>query len=565
MDIKQFPAEKLLSTGLVLVIFITSLSKIIDTDIWYHLSIGKEIVSTFSIPSSEFLVYPNEGAPIVFHEWGYGVLVYLIHFATGLTGLSVFNALIISLIFLSFSQAPMANKKAISAQLLTIAIVFFNIDQSRYFRPELILYAALAVEICLLERFLETKRLKWLIVLPLVALLLTQAHPSVIFLLYVLGCYTLVEILRTRNKRPFNNRSIRQLIWTGVFMLVFSAINPYGVHQIIEPIYFSANKEVLSKIAEFGPSLQSPANRWNFIFLACCGVFTLLADRRRLVINILLIPPFILLAYLYQRNISLLAVVLFIPLLHAMNTVLTQTLQENGNTSWQGLRRNFNRCFGILSAIGLLVLITLRVNGPTWGTGVVPEFSPVRPAAIINEVQPEGRMFNFLAFGGYLAWEVNKNNKVFIDGRNNRPSKAWTLYRATIVDRSLWQKVFKTYGISTVVAPIMPFTIELLKSPEWDVSYVSFGQLLLFKNSAVPELPEEFRIDKPAAWKQASEEAAESIRRQPRNPFPYLVLAEAAAALDDRHTAVDALQKYLDLVPRDEYARVMLNEMLGSM
>ena len=73
-------------------LFLAFVSKITDLDIWYHLSIGKEVLSQRSIPETEFLVYPNLGDPTVFHEWGFGVLMYAAHQLGGLSGITLLNA-----------------------------------------------------------------------------------------------------------------------------------------------------------------------------------------------------------------------------------------------------------------------------------------------------------------------------------------------------------------------------------------------------------------------------------------------------------------------------------------
>ena len=73
----RVPAFKQLAEALIFTLLaIALLQQIYDWDIWYHLSIGREIARNLAIPVNEFLVYPNATQAGEYHEWGFGLLFF---------------------------------------------------------------------------------------------------------------------------------------------------------------------------------------------------------------------------------------------------------------------------------------------------------------------------------------------------------------------------------------------------------------------------------------------------------------------------------------------------------
>ncbi|MGZ8440979.1 MAG: hypothetical protein ACXWXD_09415, partial [Candidatus Deferrimicrobiaceae bacterium] len=69
-------------------------NKVFTSDYGIHLSIGKQIVETRTIPDKEFLVYPALNDPTNFEETGFQIILYLVYSLVGTEGVSVFVWLI---------------------------------------------------------------------------------------------------------------------------------------------------------------------------------------------------------------------------------------------------------------------------------------------------------------------------------------------------------------------------------------------------------------------------------------------------------------------------------------
>lgn len=83
----------------LLFVFLMGISKIGDYDIFYHLSTGKHIVETGSIvhPEDPFTFTSIGAMPT--NEWLGDVIFYGIHELSGVAGLIVFKAILITFLF----------------------------------------------------------------------------------------------------------------------------------------------------------------------------------------------------------------------------------------------------------------------------------------------------------------------------------------------------------------------------------------------------------------------------------------------------------------------------------
>ena len=145
------PAFKRFAEALVFALLaVALLQQIYDWDIWYHLSIGREITHSSSIPANEFLVYPNVSQPGEYHEWGFGLLFFSTYQLAGYWGMSILNAVIAGLTLWLLFRAVDKNPWSSPAYLLVILVVLMWLQSRLIYRPEMVLYLALAFEIFLL-------------------------------------------------------------------------------------------------------------------------------------------------------------------------------------------------------------------------------------------------------------------------------------------------------------------------------------------------------------------------------------------------------------------------------
>ncbi|MBS1238506.1 MAG: hypothetical protein H6R39_166, partial [Deltaproteobacteria bacterium] len=73
-----------------------------DTDTGYHIRAGDYILGTHSIPHNDIFSFLSPPIPWTAHEWLAEVMMSLVHSGFGLTGIVIFFALLLSLVYYFF-------------------------------------------------------------------------------------------------------------------------------------------------------------------------------------------------------------------------------------------------------------------------------------------------------------------------------------------------------------------------------------------------------------------------------------------------------------------------------
>jgi len=513
--------ESALVTMIFAIVGISLLRKIFDSDIWFHMVVGREVLRQMGIPDVEFYILPRLGEPGEFHEWGFGALYYLINQYSGYAGMALANAAFGCGILISLHLAARGSTKTEWWQSLpVIALVLWVIEPRLNFRPETLLYLLLAVEIFLLENYLLHRKLSWLVPLPFLAWLLSLGHPSALFLIGVFGVYALQAVYSaTKNKA----KVAAMLGGVALAMVVGAVLNPYGLKQLLLPIYFQSDA-LISSLTEDLPVLQTEyASR--FIFIVVIGLAAIVFAPRKRLVDVILILTFGLVAFKYARNIALLGIVTYIPFKNAFDDWIVR------------MSRVFSRKYMMLcSTVFGIVLIAAAGTGPQWGTGIYEWNTPYNSAKLLNKFAVPGNTLNFMHLGNYLAWDFDR--PVFVDGRNYGVNRAVELHDAAFRADPGWQGIIDAYNIQAIVTPatldfsgeIIPLVTALENDPDW----ILVGQEkagLLFLKSHVPDGIQV--LEKNAIWNQAIEELEVTMSTYPDSRETYRSLATAYGHLGD--------------------------------
>lgn len=527
--------ESAFVTILFLSVFVSLIRKIFDSDIWYHMVIGREVVRQMGVPQVEFYILPRLGEPGEFHEWGFGVLYYLINQYSGYVGMALANAAIGCGILLFLYLAARGTAKTEWWQsLAVVALVLWVIEPRINIRPETILYLFVAIEIFLLERYIVHRKLSWLIPLPLLAWLLSQAHPSAIFLIGVFGMYAIHLLLTEAVNKP---RIVIELGGIAVAMTVAAVINPYGLRQLLLPFYFR-NDAVINSVTEFLPVMQTEYAPY-FITIAAIGFMAIALGSKRRWIDIMLFCFFGYLAFKYARNIALLGIVMFVPIKNAFETWVEWLTKK--------LPRKYIMLCSVLAGISGIVAAGV---GPSWGIGIHEENTPYHSAMLIKKYAPRGNVLNFYDLGNYLAWELDA--PIFVDGRNYESNKAEQLHDAIFRADSGWQNTVESFNIQAIVTratldysgEIIPLVTLLENDPEWILVGRERAGLLFLKNTGQKGIP---ILAKNEIWYQAIEELNETMALNPDSKETYRSLATAYSHLGDAAKQQYFYSKFLSL------------------
>jgi hypothetical protein len=557
-----------IALGLSVVLTLLLLRKINDFDTWFHLSIGREIFHSQNIPANEFLVYMNLDQPGQFYSWGYDLLLFLIQDLGSFGALSTFNALIGSTTLLLLYLACYRATRSVHWSLLTIALLYWFISWRLSFRPETILFLALAGSIYLLERHAENPRPAWLFPLPMIALLLVQAHPTVILLLFVLIAYGLDVVWASRRDGQLQ---LRLAGWYSACLMgsfALALINPYGLQSVLEPVMHAMQGAVLDNLIETLTVLET-GYFWLYLPLVLASAIAVCISPKRQITYLILLLVFGYLGYRYTRNLPLLAIVMCVPIARGMARleIVCHKVLCGGRPQHADQYRFF-KLLVLIIAVAIPSLI--EAVSERWGLGVYSRNFPATTSETFERLAPPGRIFNFYDMGGYLGWTLAPRYRVSIDGRNYRENRALRLHDVVFRADPGWSVALDHLNVNSLFLPAtLPFsgkTIPLASTLATDSDWILVAReprAMLFMRREIHErFAEAPRLPKSAFLEQIIEEAQHTARKHPNQPGAWLSMGRAYDTMGKASAALDAYREYLARAgsDRDIQARVMYLE-----
>jgi hypothetical protein len=556
---------RLLEAGLFIVLTLLLLRQIDDPDIWYHLSIGREIFNTGAIPEFEFLVHPNAGRPGEFHEWGFGLLHFLAHQAGGFWGMSLVNALLASGTFFFLYRSVRSAGFPNPYHWLALSAAVGWLSMRMVYRPEMVLYLALAAEIYLLEAYLRQRNWRLLVPIPFIGLLLSQAHPSVVFMLGVLGVYGIQVLWEARREFRGALPTVIALALVAAATVLLAAVNPYGFKQVWLPLEFATAQRVTGGVTEFRSVLYT-GDEWLYLTLLAASFAGLLLNRVKRPMDWLLFAVFAVLAFRYARNIGLFALFMYVPMARGLAAAAERLVVLIGNHNPK-MQLAWLRVAGWAGSAAVFLLLFLKpVIVQPWGAGPQPSVFPETAARAMLDIRPPGRLYNHYDIGGYLGWALRDEYQVFVDGRNFEANRALSAYRAISAGRQGWQRALDEYGVNAIItqatyaatAALIPLVGRLATDPDWELAARGERGMLFLRRGSVPDLPAHYRLDKRQVWAQVRMEAEFFLSFNPNLAPAYISLGEAWLGLGRPEQALQAFRTYLRLNPEDHASAARL-------
>jgi hypothetical protein len=372
-----------------------------DPDLWQHLTVGREIWRTQSIPHTQLWTWPTHGAPDVLPSWLFRALLWPFWELGGVHGIFAWRWLTT---FVTFALLWRASRRAGGTGLAPVlalvwcAVIWRARSQAR---PETFAAILVAAEILLLEarrvalRDGRETRHAWGLV-P-IAMLWANAHISYYLGFVIAGAYLLDDLLRRRV----------QATTLGLVMLVAAAaslVNPFGWRALAQPFeYFLTGRHepIFATIGELQPidwSVSIANGLPLFMLLLVVGALVRARshgpDWAQVAIYAICLPQ----ALGSQRFVGYLAVCaapFFARDIGAM--VARVRWPEWLHPAWPRAVLAATACVGI-------VIPDLARPGVGPGYGFVWNQYPVRACDWIAEHDVRGRAFNPFSYGGYLLW-----------------------------------------------------------------------------------------------------------------------------------------------------------------
>jgi hypothetical protein len=471
-----------------------------DGDLGRHLRVGREILAHGLFYTDRFS-WTMQGQPFVPYEWGSEVLFALARRAAGLPGVVVMTAIVIAASYLCLML--LLQRLGVDPLLAFVTSVAAAILGAPHWlaRPHVWSLASVVGVVALLESSVVSHRpssdrgpttdSRRLLLTLLLFAAWANMHGGFLFGLVLIGFYIVGDGIALVLERRAEDRValVRHASLLGVALLG-SCTNPVGPRILTHVMGYLGKAWLVDMTVEYrSPDFHGAYGR-EFLVALTLAILALALVRRRMawpqLVAFLGTTAF---ALHSMRNIPLWALTaLPIVALHAHSAWESATIRplataRHAFAEGAGMARS-----GLWSAVAVALLVGLAMGGGRVGgdqllpTGFDPGVFPVRVVERARAAGITGRIFNELAWGGYIL-NVWPEQRVFIDGQTDFYGEPLSqLYASVRAAMPHWEQRLDSMDVRYVLLPAeAPLSSAAAASAEWAVADSADGAWLLVR------------------------------------------------------------------------------------
>jgi hypothetical protein len=475
----SFPA--LLAALLIAALFVAIRDFGVDPDLWWHLKVGQDILSSHHWPAADNYSFTAAGTPWMAYEWLGDTLLAAVQRAWGLRGLLAIDLAIGGSVVLALYALASIRSRNSKAAFVSCGLLLFLTEVSFSLRPQMLGYLFLILTLIALERFRQGRpRMLWL--LPPLFLVWVNTHGTFIVGLFVFAVYALgglVEIhwggLESRRWTP--SERVR-LGWVFTASLAALAVTPYGTKLAGYPFDMAFGQPVnLANILEWQPMpFNLPVGK---LFLALLVGFLLAQFALRLtwqMAEMILFLAGITAACLHARLL-----LIFVPFAAPLFAVILSRWMSPYEPGKDKFLLNAILMIVIIAAVGRYFPSQAQLERR------VAEHWPVKAVAYLEQHPQPRPMFNNYTYGGYLVYALDGRNKVFVDGRADIYERTGVLadYRSITWLEPKALALLRAYNVqSCLIERNEPLATLLSASSQWKRVYADEMSALFVRSQA---------------------------------------------------------------------------------
>jgi len=457
----------------------------LDGDFPRHLLTGKYILENKTIPTTELFIHPYLNRPSVSHssEWLSDVIFYAIYLYAGLVGVVVFCAFLLASTFTLIYNKLSTRLSLRIPVFIIVAWGTLATSLNWVTRPHLISMFMLTIWLIWTDDLRRGEKVP-LWQFPVFMLLWSNLHGEFIAGILVLLAYSVGWVIDYLLDPASTNLGAGKNIWLALLLsILVSLINPGGVGPWVGILGFVNNQYLMSRMLEANsPNFQSSEMRVVLGLLAV-SIFLLAIKKNKLsAAQGLLLTGFSAMSLMAVRNIHLYGIV--------APFVLAETLGEARNIRLIDrleitLRNVEDRIKGIFwPVITVIILGAFVITNGTMQKFLQfsPPMFPVQAVDWLEKNPQQGKMFNELNWGGYLALHLWPEQLTFVDSMADVTGKVTMQYETAITLADGWQNVFAQHNIEwAIIKNKSPLALALKNEYHWRVLYEDNLAIILHK------------------------------------------------------------------------------------
>ncbi|MBT6483927.1 MAG: hypothetical protein HOL01_09860 [Planctomycetaceae bacterium] len=460
--ISTTPAAMLVVLALAIVFVFHIFLPLWHTDLWGHLSYGRFIHSTGSLPATEPLMPLSEGVAFVDTAWLCQLLGFLTIKTFGHVGIQFLYAAGVTLC--AALLALRAWQRSRSAPFVLLAMGLFlwvGWQHLAIVRPQLAGLACFVTLFALLTAR-QWSRANWIAV-PVLFVLWANLHGSFLVGLAMLGAFCVgrgCDVLRRTDRfaAVIGDREFRRYLLLTELAAVSVLVNPYGIGLYASVFSVSGNAN-LTDIVEWEPmTLRMKHGQAAAIVALVLVMLYRVSPRRVRVAEILLLAGLGGAACWTSRMIIWWA------------PVAAYFVALHGSAAWKRVARRKPPLVNLLQPHLLWSCISLSVVALAVGVKFFEpslrgqedraslnrsRLSPVTPVEAVKhlrEFPPTGQVFNSYEWGDYLLWAGPPRASVFVASHAHLvPREVWQSYMQVMNLSTNWDDTLARFGVNTIL------------------------------------------------------------------------------------------------------------------
>jgi hypothetical protein len=478
-----------------------------DADTGWHIRSGEQILLTHTVPRTDPFSYTKQGEPWYAWEWLYDVVIGAIHHVSGLNGVVLFTAAVISSTFaLLFRFILRRSGNLVVAGALTL-LATAAAQVHMLARPHVLswLFTLLWVEnLCRFEDG-ERAALLWL---PPLMLLWANLHAGFVLGLGLLGVFAIGCMWNAATTpREGDGQKVAELITVLSVCLLTTLLTPYGYRLDVHVYQYLSNDFLMNNIDEFAsPNFHVAVYGYFELFLLLVIVGAALG-RDRITATGLLLLLFSIHAGLYAvRNIPIAAIVMSLMLGPLMTVAISPKSDCGSCPRWvrslldagQGISDSMTnlerKLHGhvLVSAVMAASVALVSNGGRVLSKQILAahfdeKTFPVKAAQFIAARGIRDHLFSSDTWSGYLIYKLYPGTKVYFDDRHDFYGEAFIKeYAKAFLGSRQWREPLERYQVKWVLMPTdAPLSSLLRESDDWRIDYDD-GLAMVFCRASTP-------------------------------------------------------------------------------
>jgi hypothetical protein len=441
-------------------------------DFWFHASVGREIVATGHIPTTDTFSYTAAGQPYDSYKsfWLMEVAFYALYQAGGAVWVVFLHSLAITaayvVIFLAGWRAAGDVRAAALGTLFAAALGLMDWNV----RPQAITFligALFLLAIGELQRGGKWPRqLPWLLVFPAGMVIWVNSHGSFVLGFALLGAWLAANMGAVLLPRFFprfpSPPRARLLLLVSLSTLILTSlaclINPRGLGVLRYVSGMAANPMIQNMVPEWAPpSMETLGGQLFYAGLLLASVILLASPCRANLFGVLLFVGMTALGLKTLRG-SIWFGLFLAPTLTVHLTDIGHRLVQrlpppkDGEKPAPPILNWLIAGFLLLLAFVSLPWFKESLPFPPPKAGLISYETPIAATQYLLENQYPGHLFHAMSFGSYLDWAAQPAYPVFVDSRIELyPVGVWFDYIEISAAQPGWEDKLTQYGVKTLM------------------------------------------------------------------------------------------------------------------